>query len=77
MQEAKTGIKFTLTIKLEIRKYNNFAAYGEAKVVCMQYALELAERLKEDDVTTFSIHPGWEKIKFWQEVHSWMQRLLC
>lgn len=46
------------------RKYNNFAAYGEAKVANVQYALELADRLKDTGVTTASIHPGWARSNF-------------
>lgn len=46
------------------RKYNNFAAYGEAKVASVLYAKELAERLKETGTTTYSIHPGWARSNF-------------
>jgi len=46
------------------RKYNNFAAYGEAKVAVVLYAKELAERLKGTGVTTASIHPGWARSNF-------------
>ena len=46
------------------RKYNNFAAYGEAKVAVVLYAKELAERLKGTGVTTYSIHPGWARSNF-------------
>lgn len=46
------------------RKYNNMAAYGEAKVASVQYAMELAERLKDSDVSTYSIHPGWARSNF-------------
>lgn len=46
------------------RKYNNFAAYGEAKVASVQYAMELAERLKAHGVTAYSIHPGWARSNF-------------
>ncbi len=46
------------------RKYNNFDAYGEAKVASVQYALELADRLKDTDVTTYSVHPGWARSNF-------------
>ena len=46
------------------RKYNNFAAYGEAKVAVVLYAMELAERLKGTGVTTASIHPGWARSNF-------------
>ena len=46
------------------RKYNNFEAYGEAKVAVILYAKELAERLKGTGVTTYSIHPGWARSNF-------------
>lgn len=46
------------------RKFNNFAAYGEAKLACNLYALELAERLKDTGVTTASVHPGWARSNF-------------
>ena len=46
------------------RKFNNFAAYGEAKVALVQYAMELAQRLEDTGVTTASIHPGWARSNF-------------
>jgi len=46
------------------RKYNNFGAYGEAKVASVQYAMELAERLKDTGLTTYSVHPGWARSNF-------------
>lgn len=46
------------------RKFNNFDAYGEAKVAAVLYAMELAERLKGTGVTTASIHPGWARSNF-------------
>jgi NAD(P)-dependent dehydrogenase (short-subunit alcohol dehydrogenase family) len=46
------------------RKFNNFQAYGEAKVAAVLYAKELADRLKDSDVTTFSVHPGWARSNF-------------
>ena len=51
-------------INFENRKYNNFAAYGEAKVASVLYAMELADRLKDSGVTTASIHPGWARSNF-------------
>jgi NAD(P)-dependent dehydrogenase (short-subunit alcohol dehydrogenase family) len=51
-------------LNYENRKYNNFAAYGEAKVAVVQYAMELAERLKGTGVTTASVHPGWARSNF-------------
>lgn len=46
------------------RKFNNFGAYGEAKVACNLYALELADRLKDTGVSTASVHPGWARSNF-------------
>ena len=46
------------------RKFNNFAAYGEAKVACNLYAMELADRLQGTGVTTASVHPGWARSNF-------------
>ncbi len=46
------------------RKFNNFAAYGEVKLAVVQYAMELADRLKGSGVTTASIHPGWARSNF-------------
>ena len=46
------------------RKFNNFDAYGEAKLANVLYAMELADRLKGTGVTTASIHPGWARSNF-------------
>ena len=46
------------------RKFNNFAAYGEAKLACVLYAMELADRLQGTGVTTASVHPGWARSNF-------------
>ncbi|MYE36546.1 MAG: SDR family NAD(P)-dependent oxidoreductase [Rhodobacteraceae bacterium] len=46
------------------RKFNNFAAYGEAKLACNLYAMELGERLKGTGITTASVHPGWARSNF-------------
>ncbi len=46
------------------RKYSAFAAYAEAKVAVVQYAMELGERLKGTKVAVFSIHPGWARSNF-------------
>ncbi len=51
-------------LNFENRKYNNFAAYGEAKTASVQYAMELNERLKDVGVATASIHPGWARSNF-------------
>jgi len=46
------------------RKFNAFAAYGEAKLATNLYTLELAKRLEGTGVTTASIHPGWARSNF-------------
>ncbi|QTN40048.1 SDR family NAD(P)-dependent oxidoreductase [Cryomorphaceae bacterium] len=46
------------------RDYNNFAAYGEAKVASVLYAMELADRLQGTGVSTYSVHPGWARSNF-------------
>ncbi|MEM7531085.1 MAG: SDR family NAD(P)-dependent oxidoreductase [Chloroflexota bacterium] len=46
------------------RKFNNFGAYGEAKVATNLYALELADRLEGTGVSAFSVHPGWARSNF-------------
>ena len=46
------------------RKYNNIDAYSEAKVAVVQYAMELADRLKGTGVSTASVHPGWARSNF-------------
>jgi len=51
-------------INYKKRKFNNFAAYGEAKLACVLYAMELGERLKDHGVTTASVHPGWARSNF-------------
>ena len=51
-------------LNYEKRPFHNFAAYGEAKVASILYAMELAERLEGTGVTTASIHPGWARSNF-------------
>lgn len=51
-------------LNYESRKFNNFAAYGEAKVANVLYALELSTRLKNTNVSSFSVHPGWARSNF-------------
>mgnify|MGYP002749854597 CR=1 FL=1 len=46
------------------RKFSNFAAYSEAKVATILYAMELAKRLEGTGVTTASVHPGWARSNF-------------
>lgn len=56
-------------------KYNNFSAYGEAKVAVVLYMKELASRLKDTGVTTASIHPGWARSNFGKG-GSWLMNLV-
>ena len=56
------------------RKFNNFAAYGEAKVACVLYALELADRLRGYGITTASVHPGWARSNFGG--NGWLMKLM-
>lgn len=58
------------------RKYNNFAAYGEAKVAAVQYAMELADRSKDTGLTTYSIHPGWARSNFGGGGNAFMRGLM-
>lgn len=58
------------------RKYNNFAAYGEAKTASVQYAMELAKRLEGTGVTTYSIHPGWARSNFGKGGGAFMDALM-
>ena len=51
-------------LNFDNRKYAAFAAYAEAKVATVLYALELAERLEGTGVATASIHPGWARSNF-------------
>ena len=46
------------------RKFSNFAAYGEAKLACTLYAMELGERLEGSGVTVAAVHPGWARSNF-------------
>ena len=51
-------------LNFHTRKFNNFAAYTEAKVAVVLYAMELAKRLEGTGVTTVSVHPGWARSNF-------------
>ena len=59
------------------RDFNNFAAYGEAKVAVNLYAKELAERLADKGVFTASIHPGWARSNFGGGGAWWMRALMA
>ena len=51
-------------LNFNTREFNNFAAYAEAKVAVILYAMELADRLEDTGVTTDSVHPGWARSNF-------------
>ncbi len=51
-------------LNFNTRKFNNFAAYAEAKVAVVLYAMELAKRLEGTGVITVSVHPGWARSNF-------------
>ena len=63
-------------LNYETRSYNNFDAYGEAKVAVVQYAMELADRLEGTGVTTYSIHPGWARSNFGKGGNAFMSALM-
>lgn len=63
-------------LNYETRSYNNFDAYGEAKVAVVQYAMELADRLEGTGVTTYSIHPGWARSNFGKGGNAFMNALM-
>jgi len=63
-------------MNFETRKFNNMAAYGEAKLAVVLYALELADRLQGSGVTTASIHPGWARSNFGNNGNLVMKTLL-
>lgn len=64
-------------LNFEKRKYNNFAAYGEAKVASVQYALELADRMRDRGVTAYSVHPGWARSNFGKGGNFMMRSLMA
>ncbi|MEE2945775.1 MAG: SDR family NAD(P)-dependent oxidoreductase [Pseudomonadota bacterium] len=59
------------------RDYSAFAAYAEAKVANVLYAMELDERLKGTGVTTASIHPGWARSNFGSGGPLWMRAVMA
>ena len=63
-------------LNYENREYNNFDAYGEAKVAVVQYAMELADRLKGTGVSTYSVHPGWARSNFGKGGNALMSALM-
>lgn len=51
-------------LNFNTRKFSNWAAYAEAKVAAVLYAMELAQRLEGTGVTAVSVHPGWARSNF-------------
>jgi len=47
------------------RKYSGFKAYGSSRLATVFFTQELAERLKEKDITVNSLHPGHVDTKMW------------
>ena len=61
-------------LNFNTRKFSNFAAYAEAKVAVVLYAMELAKRLEGTGVTTASVHPGWARSNFGG--NGWLMRIM-
>ena len=61
-------------LNFNTRKFSNFAAYAEAKVAAVLYAMELAKRLEGTGVTTSSVHPGWARSNFGG--NGWLMRIM-
>lgn len=61
------------------RKYSGIKAYGSSRLATVFFTQELAERLKEKDITVNSLHPGhvdtnmWD---LWQAKRRWYYSLL-
>ncbi len=51
-------------LNYENRKYVAMRVYAEAKLATILYARELNERLKGENITTYSVHPGWARSNF-------------
>jgi len=47
------------------RKYSGFKAYASSRLATVFFAQELAERLKEKDITVNSLHPGHVDTNMW------------
>jgi retinol dehydrogenase 12 len=74
---ASTAHKFG-SIDLEdlnfnTRRYNNWMAYGQAKLANVMFASELAKRMKDEgaDVAAFSLHPGVIKTNLQRHMGIW------
>jgi len=61
------------------RKYSGFKAYGSSRLATILFTQELAERLKEKNITVNSLHPGHVNTKMWDlwgPERKWYQSLL-
>jgi len=47
------------------RRYSGFKAYGSSRLATVFFTQELAERLKEKDITVNSLHPGQVDTNMW------------
>jgi len=61
------------------RKYSGFKAYGASRLATVFFTQELAERLKEKNITVNSLHPGHVDTNMWDlwgAQRRWYQSLL-
>jgi len=56
-------------LNYDTRWYNSWKAYGDSKLYNVLFARELAQRLKDNDVLVYSLHPG--SIVTNLQRHSW------
>ena len=64
-------------LHFEKRPYNSNAAYIQSKLANVLHAKELAHRLEGTGVSAFSVHPGWIRSNFGQEVlPGWLRVLM-
>ncbi|WP_394837295.1 SDR family NAD(P)-dependent oxidoreductase [Pendulispora rubella] len=55
-------------MSLPVKKIHSFTQYGVTKLMNILHAKELANRLAETRVTTYSLHPGVVASELWREV---------
>jgi len=57
--------------------YSAMKAYGQSKLACLMFAIELDRRLKKANATTISVssHPGISKTNLFTNAPKWMQIL--
>ena len=59
--EEKSTIPLSGTFAKEIDGYNGFVAYGQSKSASILFSVELTERLRNDGILSFALHPGSKK----------------